>query len=94
MDNLVKGQKYYVKQYSTTFDKVVYYDEYRAKFIGEQQGINKFMTYNNINYYKTNYRPTYLSVVPVDKIIKMESLKDITNEMLPSEILNKIDSYI
>jgi len=54
MDNLVKGQQYYVKQFGTTIDKVVYYDEYRAKFLGIEQGINKFMSYNNINHYKTN----------------------------------------
>lgn len=94
MENLVRGQKYYVKQYGTTIDKVVYYEEYRAKFLGIEQGINQFMTYNNINYYKNNHRPTYVSVVPAHRIIKMENLKDITNEMLPNNILLKIDEYI
>jgi hypothetical protein len=86
MEGLIRGQQYYVKQYGTT--------EYRAKFLGKQQGINQFMSYNNINYYKSNYRPSYLRVVPVSHIIKMETLKDITNEMLPNDLLLKIDEYI
>jgi hypothetical protein len=94
MEDLIIGQQYYVKQYGTTIDKVVRYDEYRAKFLGKQQGINQFMTYNKINYYKSNHRPTYLSVVNVNQLIKMESLKTITNEMLPNDILLTIDEYI
>lgn len=93
MEGLITGQQYYVKQYGTTIDKVVRYDEYRAKFLGKQQGIN-FMAYNKINYYKSNYRPTYLISVPAHHIIKMESLKTITDEMLPNDILLKIDEYI
>ena len=94
MEQLIRGQTYYVYQYSTTIGQVVHYSEYRATFLGIQQGINQFLTYNNINFYKINYRPTYHSVVPVDQIIKMETLKDITNEMLPNDILLKIDCYI
>jgi hypothetical protein len=94
MENLVKGQQYYVKEHGTTINKIVRYEEYRAKFLGIQQGINQFMTYNNINYYKNNYRPTYLSEVPASRITKMETLKDITNEMLPNDLLLKIDDYI
>jgi hypothetical protein len=93
MEGLKIGQQYYVKQRGTTIDNVVRYDEYRAKFLGKQQGIN-FMAYNKINYYQSNYRPTYLSVVPVSHIIKMETLKTITNEMLPNDILLTIDEYL
>jgi hypothetical protein len=94
MEGLIIGQQYYVKQHGTTIDKVVRYDEYRAKFLGKQPGINPYMRYNNINYYKSNYRPTYLTVVNARQIIKMETLKTITNEMLPNDILLTIDEYI
>jgi hypothetical protein len=94
MDNLIRGQQYYVKEYGTTIDKIVRYEEYRAKFLGKHRGINEFMSFAKINYYKMNYRPTYSSEVPAVRIIKMETLKDITNEMLPNDLLLKIDDYI
>ena len=94
MDNLIRGQHYYVKEYETTFKNVERYAEYRAKFLGKHRGINEFMSFANINHYKMNYRPTYLSEVPASRITKMESLTDITNEMLPNHILLKIDEYI
>ena len=94
MEGLIIGQQYYVKQHGTTIDKVVRYDEYRAKFLGKQQGINPYMRYKNINYYKSNYRPTYIKIVKAGQILKMETLKTITNEMLPNDILLTIDEYI
>ena len=94
MDNLVKGQYYYVKQHGTTINNVVRYDEYRAKFLGKEPGVNDYMSYNKINYYQSNYRPTYIRSVPARNIIKMENLKDITNEMLPNDLLLKIDEYL
>jgi hypothetical protein len=94
MEGLIIGQQYYVKQQGTTINKVVRYDEYRAKFLGKQQGTNQYMTYNKVNYYKSNHRPTYLMVVNASQIIKMDTLKTITNEMLPNDILLTIDEYI
>lgn len=94
MENLIKGQHYYVKEYETTVKNVERYAEYRAKFLGKHRGINEFIYFENINHYKMNYRPTYLSEVPASRIRKMESLTDITNEMLPNHILLKIDEYI
>jgi hypothetical protein len=94
MENLIRGQRYYIRQYETTIDKVEHYSEYRAKFLGKHKGINEFMSFANINYYKINYRPTYTSEVPAVIITKMENLIDITNEMLPNHILLKIDEYI
>jgi hypothetical protein len=94
MENLVKGQQYYVKQYENTIKNVKRYTEYRAKFLGKHRGINEFMSFSNINDYKMNYRPTYVSSVPALCITKMETLKDITNEMLPNDLLRKIDEYI
>ena len=94
MENLVEYQQYYVKLYGTTINKVVHYDEFRAKFLGKDPGVNPYLSYNKINYYQSNYRPTYIMSVPARRIIKMESLKDITNEMLPNDLLLKIDEYI
>ena len=42
MEQLIRGQTYYVYQYSTTIGQVVHYSEYRATFLGIQQGINQF----------------------------------------------------
>lgn len=36
---------------------------------------------------------TYVSVMPISKIIKLETLKDIVNEILPDEILIQIENY-
>jgi hypothetical protein len=94
MEHLIVGRQYYVKEYSTTIDKVVFYGEYRAQFLGIQPGINKYIIYNNINDYKLNYRPKYQRYVLVGQNIKMESLKEITNEMLPNDILLMIEEYI
>jgi len=48
----------------------------------------------NIKYFGQIWIKRYISVIHLEKIIKMESLKDITNEMLPNEILIKIDNYL
>lgn len=94
MENPTKGQYYYVKQYGSKIGNVVRYHEYRAKFLGKEPGANNYMSYNKINYYQSNYRPTYLISVSARNIIKMENLKDITNEMLPNDLLLKIDEYL
>lgn len=93
MDSLVKGRRYFV----TELDKVwlkEFHQFYRAKFLGIQQGINKFVVLSEQIYNNDNRMRTYVSVIPIDKIIKVETLKDIVNEMLPDEILTQVENYL
>jgi hypothetical protein len=93
LNDLKINQMYYVKEYEPIHNKENY-SQYRAKYLGIQKGINKFIVLTKINIIGEKWIRDYVSVIPIDKIKKMESLKDITNEMLPNEILIKIDNYL
>ena len=90
---LNRGQMYYVtevdKIHNNEFDSI-----YRAEYLGLQKGINEFIVLTKINKIGEKWIRNYTSVIPIGKIKKMETLKDITNEMLPFNILLKIDEYI
>jgi hypothetical protein len=97
MDKLIRDQHYYVKQLGTKIKNVQHYSLYRAKYLGQINGFNKYMEFTNIEDLGQNHpttRRTYVSLTIASSITKMESLKDITNEMLPNDILLKIDEYI
>jgi len=93
MDNLVKGRRYFVTELDRIWLKE-FHKHYRAKFGGIQQGINKFVLLSEHIYNNDNRMRTYLSVVPIHNIIKIETLKDIVNELLPNEILTHIENYL
>jgi len=97
MNNIESGleidQIYYVTEVDRIHNKE--YDLiYRAKYLGVQKGINKFIVLTNINIIGEKWIMDYVSVIPIRKIKKMASLKEITKEMLPKEILIKIDNYL
>lgn len=97
MNNIVTGLERNQIYYVTELDKIhnnEYDLIYRAKYLGIQKGINEFIVLTNINIIGEKWIRNYVSVTPISKIKKMESLKDITNEMLPFNILLKIDQYI
>jgi hypothetical protein len=93
MDNLIVGRRYFVTELDRVWLKE-FHTYYRAKFGGIQQGINKFVLLSEHIYNNDNRMRTYLSVVPIHNIIKIETLKDIVNELLPNEILIHIENYL
>ena len=93
MDNLVKGRRYFVTELDRIYSKE-FHRHYRAKFLGTQQGIHKSVFLSEHIYNDDNKMRTYVSVMPISKIIKLETLKDIVNEMLPDEILIQIENYL
>jgi len=94
MENPTKGQYYYVKQYGTKNNNVQRYSHYRAKYIGQIKGSNKYFEFTNVNNIGEKRVATYVMLILSKSITKMEDLKDITNEMLPNDLLLKIDEYL
>ena len=94
MENPTKGQYYYVKQYGTTIKNVDRYSHYRAQYLGQIKGFNKYFEFTNVNNIGQKDVATYVMLIISKSITKMENLKDITNEMLPNDLLFKIDEYI
>jgi hypothetical protein len=93
MDNLVKGRRYFVTELDRVYLKE-FHRHYRAKFLGTQQCINKIALLSEHIYNDDNKMRTYVTAMPISKIIKLETLKDIVNEMLPNEILIQIENYL
>jgi hypothetical protein len=94
MDNLVIGQKYFVTEYETKIDNKEIYSLRRAKYLGKQNNLNEFIILTNVNWIHETRINNNVSLIPSKRIIKMENLQDITNEMLPNDILLTIDEYI
>lgn len=95
MENIVKGQSYFVTQYETKIDNREFYSVYRAKFLGKQQGINEFMVFTNKNWFGSSRIDKNIHVIPSGKITKMESLTDIlATGILPNEMVVKIDEFL
>jgi hypothetical protein len=94
MENAVKGQTYFVTEYGAKIQDRQFYSLYRAKYLGKQIGCNTYMILTNINWIGENRINKGVSMLSQCRIAKMESLKDITNEMLPNSLLMKIDDYL
>ena len=71
-----------------------FHRHYRAKFLGTQHCFNTSVFLSEHIYNDDNKMRTYVCVMPISKIIKLETLKDIVNEILPDEILIQIENYL
>jgi hypothetical protein len=94
MANLVKGQTYFVTEYDTKIENKEFYSLYRAKYLYVQKCPNEFVILTNKNWIGQKRIDKGVCVIPARKIIKMDTLKDITNEILPNDMLMKIDEYL
>ena len=68
-----------------------FHRHYRAKFLGTQHCFNTSVFLSEHIYNDDNKMRTYVCVMPISKIIKLETLKDIVNEILPDEILHRTE---
>jgi len=93
-NNLIKGLRYYVLEYETKIDNKLFYSLFIAKFLRKENYFHERIILTNINHITEKRISKCISYIPSKYIIKMESLFDITNEMLPNDILKIIDSYI
>lgn len=94
MANLVKGQTYFVTEYGSKIQDRQFYSLYRAKYLYVQKCPNVFVILTNKNWFGEKRIDKNIHAMPAGKIAKMETLKDITNEMLPNDILIEIDHYL
>jgi hypothetical protein len=94
MENAVKGQIYFITEYGAKIQGRQFYSLYRAKYLGREIGFTKYVILTNINWIGEKRIDKGVCMLSPCKIVKMESLKDITNEMLPSNVLMKIDEYL
>ena len=93
-NNLIKGLRYYVLEYETKIDNKLFYSLFIAKFLRKENYFHERIILTNINHITEKRISKCIAYIPSKYIIKMESLSDITNEMLPNDILQIIDSYI
>ena len=94
MENAVKGQTYFVTEYGAKIQGRQFYSLYRAKYLYVQKCPNVFVILTNKNWLGEKRIDKNIYAMPAGKITKMESLKDVTNEMLPNDILMEIDEYL
>lgn len=94
MENAVKGQTYFVTEYGAKIQGRQFYSLYRAKYLGKQIGCSTYVILTNRNWIGEKRINKGVSMLSHCRIAKMESLKDITNEMLPNDMLMKIDEYL
>ena len=94
MSNLVKGQTYFVTEYGAKIKDRQFYSLYRAKYLGRQIGCSKYVILTNTNWIGEKRINKGVCMLSYSRIAKMETLKDITNEILPNDILMKIDEYV
>jgi len=88
------GQHYFVTKYETKIEEREFYSMFRAKYLGTENYINKAIILTNVNHFGEKRIDRGVHVIPYIKITKMESLSDITNEILPNDILRQIDGYL
>lgn len=94
MENSVKGHTYFITEYGAKTKDRQFYSLYRAKYLGKQIGCSTYVILTNINWIGEKRINKGVSMLSHCRIAKMESLKDITNEMLPNSVLMKIDEYL
>lgn len=94
MDSLIRGNRYFFTTYFVFNSKgEKRYETYRAKFLGKFVHNGGFSV-SDVQYAGRNRIETYTMVNFMSQIDKIETLSDITNEMLPNDILRIIDSYL
>jgi len=93
-NDLIKGLRYYVLEYDTKIENKLFYSLFIAKFLGKENYFHERIILTNINHIDEKRINKCIKSTLSKNIIKMESLSDITNEMLPNDILQIIDSYI
>jgi hypothetical protein len=94
MESLIACNRYFFTTYfviNSNGDKR--YETFRAKYLGKFS-FNGGFGVSDIQYAGRTRMETCTMVTYMSKIDKIESLSDITNEILPNDILRQIDSYL